>query len=421
MATRPASLLRRDTDHRVIGGVCAGLARQFGVDPWIVRVAFVAAATAGGVGVAIYALAWVFVPAGSAPGRVARLRTARSTIEITIGIALLALAVLLTFRALGLLFSDAIVWPLTLVAAGAALLWRQTFGSGPADAAVPGTAAADETPAHPLSPRPASAAAAPRTPADRAAVMSRTGLGVALVIAAGLAFLSATGSLSAARDVVLSVLVVATVLGVIFAPVVMRLVRSLTEERAERIRSQERAEMAAHLHDSVLQTLALVQQRADEPRAVTALARRQERELRAWLTRRVDEGPLKLARALEVAASEVERDHGVVVDVVAVGDADLDARGEALVAAAREAMVNAAKFGAGSPVDVYAEAVDGDLQVFVRDRGPGFDPSALPPDRRGVSESIVGRMARHGGKAEIHSAPDAGTEVELTMPSSGGP
>src|SRR3954451_5541307 len=132
MATRPASVLRRDTDHRVIGGVCAGLARQFGVDPWIVRVAFVAAATAGGVGVAIYALAWVFVPAGSAPGRVARLRTARSTIEITIGIALLALAVLLTFRALGLLFSDAIVWPLTLVAAGAALLWRQTLGGGAA-------------------------------------------------------------------------------------------------------------------------------------------------------------------------------------------------------------------------------------------------------------------------------------------------
>jgi signal transduction histidine kinase len=174
--------------------------------------------------------------------------------------------------------------------------------------------------------------------------------------------------------------------------------------------------MAAHLHDSVLQTLALVQQRADDPRAVTALARRQERELRSWLTRRADAGPLRLARALEVAASEVERDHGVVVDVVAVGDADLDARGEALVAAAREAMVNAAKFGGGSQVDVYAEALDGELQVYVRDRGPGFDSRALPPDRRGVRESIVGRMARHGGRAAIHSGPGAGTEVELTMP-----
>jgi signal transduction histidine kinase len=417
-ATRQAPVLRRDTNHRVIAGVCSGLARHLGVDPLIVRVAFVAAATAGGVGVAIYALAWVFVPAGDGPARVTRLRTGRGTVEIAIGMALLALSVLLTFRALGLLFSDAIVWPLTLVAAGGALLWRQTFGGGWSGAAARPDAS-PAAPSHPLSPRPAEAA--PRTPADRAALISRAGLGIALVIAAGLAFLSATGALSTARDVVLSVLVVAVVLGVIFAPVVMRLVSSLTEERAERIRSQERAEMAAHLHDSVLQTLALVQQRADDPRAVTALARRQERELRSWLTRRVDAGPLRLARALEVAASEVERDHGVVVDVVAVGDADLDARGEALVAAAREAMVNAAKFGAGSPVDVFAEASDGELQVYVRDRGPGFDANALPADRRGVRESIVGRMGRHGGRAEIHSAPGAGTEVELTMPSRGGP
>jgi len=413
-ATRQAPVLRRDTNNRVIAGVCSGLARHIGVDPLIVRVAFVAAASAGGIGVAIYLLAWVFVPAGDAPARPVRLRTGRGTVEIALGVALLALSVLLTFRALGLLFSDVIVWPLVLVAAGAALLWRQTFGGGwGGSAARPDAPAA---PAHPLSPRPAEVA--PRTPADRAALISRAGLGVALVIAAGFVFLSASGALSAARDVVLSVLVVAVVLGVIFAPVVMRLVRSLTEERAERIRSQERAEMAAHLHDSVLQTLALVQQRADDPRAVTALARRQERELRSWLTRRVDAGPLRLGRALEVAASEVERDHGVVVDVVAVGDADLDARGEALVAAAREAMVNAAKFGAGSPVDVYAETSEDELQVYVRDRGPGFDASALPADRRGVRESIVGRMGRHGGRAAIHSGPGAGTEVELTMPRS---
>jgi len=417
-ATRQAPVLRRDTDHRVIAGVCSGLARHLGVDPLIVRVAFVAAATAGGVGVAVYALAWVFVPAGDAPAPAGRLRTGRGTVEIAVGVALLVLSVLLTFRAFGLLFSDVIVWPLMLVAAGAALLWRQTFGGGwSGSAARPDAPPA--APSHPLSPLPADVA--PRTPADRAALISRAGLGAALVIAAGLVFLSASGALSAARDVVLSVLVVAVVLGVIFAPVVMRLVRSLTEERAERIRSQERAEMAAHLHDSVLQTLALVQQRADDPRAVTALARRQERELRSWLTRRVDAGPLRLARALEVAASEVERDHGVVVDVVAVGDADLDARGEALVAAAREAMVNAAKFGAGSQVDVYAEASDDELQVYVRDRGPGFDAGALPADRRGVRDSIVGRMGRHGGRAEIHSAPGAGTEVELTMPSRGGP
>jgi signal transduction histidine kinase len=419
MATRPAPALRRDTEHRLVAGVCAGLGRHLGVDPLIVRVAFVAAATTGGIGIALYLLAWVFIPAGDAPARPMRLRTGRGTVEICLGVAFLALSAMLTFRALGLWFSDVVVWPLVLVAAGGALLWRQMWGGAPSATVVAPAGTAPAPAPHPLSPQ-AAPPAAPRTPADRAALVSRTGLGVALVIAAGLAFLSATGALSTARDVVLSVLVVAVVLAVIFAPLVLRLVRSLTEERAQRIRSQERAEMAAHLHDSVLQTLALVQQRADDPRAVAALARRQERELRAWLSRRApaaDEPP-RLAAALEAAAGEVERDHGVAVEVVAVGDADLDARGEALVAAAREAMVNAAKFGAGSTVDVYAEALDGDLEVYVRDRGPGFRPEDVPPDRRGVRESIVGRMARHGGRAAIHSAPGAGTEVELTMPRS---
>jgi signal transduction histidine kinase len=418
MATRPAPALRRDTRHRVLGGVCAGLARHLGVDPLVVRIAFVAAALAGGIGVALYVLAWVLVPAGDAPDAAVRRRTGRGTVQVAVGAALLTLSVLLTFRALGVLFADAVVWPLVLVAAGGALLWRQGLGRGADDGEPPDAPLlaryADEL-------RRARSAVAGRaaTPNERAALVSRTGLGIALVIAAGIVFLSATGALSAARDVVLSVLVVAVVLAVIFAPFVLRLVRSLTEERAGRIRSQERAELAAHLHDSVLQTLALVQQRADDPRAVAALARRQERELRAWLWRRPAEGEaLRLAGALEEAAAEVERDHDVAVDVVAVGDADLDARGEALVAAAREAMVNAAKFGAGSTVDVYAEALDGELQVYVRDRGPGFAPAEVPADRRGVRESIVGRMARHGGRAAIHSAPGAGTEVELTMPRS---
>jgi signal transduction histidine kinase len=196
----------------------------------------------------------------------------------------------------------------------------------------------------------------------------------------------------------------------------VRLVRSLGAERAERIRSQERAEMGAHLHDSVLQTLALVQRRADDPAEVSALARRQERELRSWLSGRTARlGERKLVAALEEAAGEVERDRGVTVDVVAVGDRALDERGEALVAAAREAMLNAAKFGDGSTVDVYMEASDGRMQVFVRDRGPGFDPADVSPDRRGLRESIVGRMERNGGRATVTSSPGAGTEIELVM------
>jgi len=295
-------------------------------------------------------------------------------------------------RAIGIWFSDAIVWPLVLVCAGAALLWRQSVTESEAAAPTPDSR-------HPSPTR-----------------ISRTGLGIALVIASGVVFLQATGSLSAARNVVLAVLVVAIGLSVIFAPLIARLVRSLSAERAERIRSQERAEMAAHLHDSVLQTLALMQKRADDPREVAALARRQERELRSWLSRGIappDER--KLATALEAAADEIEREHGVPIDVVAVGDAPLDAAGEAAVAAAREAMLNASKFGGGSPVDVYAESTGGRLEIFVRDRGPGFDPEAIPDDRRGVRESIVGRMERHGGHAVIRTPAGGGTEVELVM------
>src|SRR5207342_3924813 len=188
-------------------------------------------------------------------------------------------------------------------------------------------------------------------------ILSRNGVGATLVVAAGIVFLSATHALTAARDVILAVIVVAAVLGIIFAPWAIRLVRSLAAEREERIRSQARAEMGAHLHDSVLQTLALVQKRADDPRAVAALARTQERELRAWLAGR-EGGHERLAAALEAAAGEVEGDHGTSVEVVVVGDLELDDRTGALVAASREAMVNAAKFAPGVSVDVFAEVGD---------------------------------------------------------------
>ncbi len=385
MVAAPTPSLRRPAEGRVLAGVCAGIAARLGADPLLVRVAFIAASTTG-LGFAVYALGWALMPADPDGGPVRRIRTGRAAVEVGLGTGLLVLSALLAMRALGLWFSDAVAWPLVLVAAGGALLWRQSQTRGEAVAAV--------------SPREA-AAPKPITLPD----VSRTGVGIALVIAAGLVFLQVTGALGAARDVALGALVVAVVLGVIFAPFLIRLAR-------ERVQQQERAEVAAHLHDSVLQTLALVQKRAGDPQQVAALARRQERELRAWLSgRTATQG--NLIAALETAASDVEHAHGVPVEVVASGDRPLDARVEALVAAAREAMTNAAKHGGGDAVSVFVEARADRAAVFVRDRGDGFDPDAIAPDRRGVRESIVGRMERHGGGARIQAAPGGGTEVEL--------
>jgi signal transduction histidine kinase len=399
--------MRRDRAAGWLGGVCAGIARRYGIEPALVRLVFVVATAAGGFGIFLYALLWLVTPAGEAQRR-RRLPTGRGAIEVAAGTGLLLMSVLLGFRELGIWFSDAVVWPLVLIASGGALIWRGSATAAPAP---------EEPVTAPLVRGEAEdGAAAPQV--RRAAVaMSRTGVGIALVIAAGFVFLQASGALSAARDVILAVIAVVVVLGVIFAPWIVRLVRSLTEERAQRIRSQERAEMAAHLHDSVLQTLALVQRRSTDPQEVAALARRQERELRAWLAERPAPGQTaSLAPALEAAAAEVEERHGVPVEVVVVGERELDSNLEALVAAAREAMTNAAKFGAGSPVDVYAESNSDTVHVYVRDRGPGFDPADLPPDRHGVRESIVGRMQRHGGRARIASDPETGTEVELELP-----
>jgi signal transduction histidine kinase len=251
--------------------------------------------------------------------------------------------------------------------------------------------------------------------------LSWAGVVVGLLLSALLVYLWSNGALADAGSAALAALIVTIAIGLISAPLWLSMVRRLGSERVARARSEERAEVAAHLHDSVLQTLALMQKRAGDPDEIAKLARRQERELRSWLA---GEGPFRpgerLADALRAAAIDVEESHGIPVDAVVVGDAPLDERLDALVAAAREALTNAAKFAAdGGPVRLYAEIEDGSARVFVDDRGPGFDPDAIPKDRRGVRESIIGRMKRFGGRAEIRSETGNGTEVELTMGGNG--
>jgi signal transduction histidine kinase len=247
--------------------------------------------------------------------------------------------------------------------------------------------------------------------------VSKAGTIVGLLIAAAVVVFWATGSLETAGSIALATLIVATVLILLSAPFWRAMIRRLGAEQVARARSEERAEVAAHLHDSVLQTLALIQKRSDDPKQVAQLARRQERELREWL---IDDEPSRpderLADALRAAAAEIEDSHGAPIEAVVVGDAALDERLRALVAASREALTNAVKFASnGGPVRLYAEIEDGSTRVFIDDRGPGFDPKRIPADRHGVRESIIGRMERHGGHAEIRSELGEGTEVELRV------
>jgi phage shock protein PspC (stress-responsive transcriptional regulator)/two-component sensor histidine kinase len=411
--------LRRDTAHGWVAGVFSGLGERLGVDPLILRVGFIIVAiVTGGLALVAYVVAWAALPAaegGPAPAaRLARVPRVRGDWRVALGVGLLTLSCLLAFRQLGIWWSDAVVWPLVAAAFGVALLWGRAGSEAEdeeLDAAVP-------TRAPPGTPETSSAAAeTPTALSSRVGDLYRGVFGVLLVVGAGLLFLSSNDVFGGVRDAALTTVVVVVALALILAPFLWRLGRNLAAERAERIRSQERAELAAHLHDSVLQTLALMQKRADDPREVAALARRQERELRDWLAGdgrgSADD---RFAAALRREAEEVEDVHRIAVDVVVVGDRELDERSQAVLGATREALVNAAKHaGQAGPIRVYAEADQGGVEVFVRDRGRGFDPAAVPTDRQGVRESIIGRMERVGGGAEIRSGPDGGTEVALAV------
>jgi signal transduction histidine kinase len=203
---------------------------------------------------------------------------------------------------------------------------------------------------------------------------------------------------------------------VLVAPWALRLWRELISERTARIKEEQRAEMAAHLHDSVLQTLALIQHRAGASSEVGRIARAQERELRDWLyaegVRSSDAEQRDLAAELREVAAALEIEHPVHFDIVSVGEPVLRAPSE-LGAAAREAMLNAARH-AGGEVSVYVENAAGSADVFIRDRGPGFDVDALPEGRLGVRESIIGRMRRAGGHATVTTR-ETGTEIHLSI------
>ena len=393
----PAAIVR-SRDNRVLLGVAGGLGERLGVDPVLVRVAFAVLAIAGGSGVVLYLFAWaISVEPDDEAARYRPVRRPAARQAFALG--LVVLGTMLLLREIGLWFGDRLVWPIALAAAGSAVIWARSDDRDRARwARIPG---------NPI----------------EAMFTGRVGLirivGGGLLVAAGLGlgFANTAPDLAAAGDALLGVAITLIGLVLIFGPWATRLLHQLSEERRGRIRSEARAEMAAHLHDSVLHTLALIQ-RADASPEVVGLARRQERELRAWLYRAPVPPEGRLRPAVEAIATRVEQRHNVPVDIVVVGDAPLDDAGRALVDACQEAAFNAARHSGAPLVSVYVEVEPDELTGFVRDEGKGFDPDQVPTDRRGIADSIRGRIRRHGGSVTIISSPGEGTEVQLRLPRS---
>jgi signal transduction histidine kinase len=382
----PRRLYRRP-DLGVFGGVATGIAEHVRVPTKFIRLAFVFLALAGGLGVALYAAYLIVLPPSPSAGR-GRLPVWLEYVLASLA-ALVSVGVFATSAPAGSLFA-----PLLLACIGGALIWRQ----------------ATEPDRARLRTQARTSLAAPG--ADRLG-RARLVSGAALVVG-GAVWALVRADFSAFRDGLLAVIVTVVGLALVTGPWWMRMMTQLSAERAERIRSQERADIAARVHDSVLQTLALIQRNAESPREVARLARGQERTLRSLLYG--DRATLgQFGDELRSVAAAVEDDYAVTVDVVVVGDAPLDADLAALAAATKEALVNAAKHSGVASVSLYAEIEAEQVSVFVKDRGVGFEMDAVAEDRQGVRGSIIDRVQRHGGTVRVTSAAGGGTEVELRM------
>ncbi|MEP6695288.1 MAG: PspC domain-containing protein [Pseudonocardiales bacterium] len=388
--------LYRRSDGRLVAGVARGLADHLGLSPLQVRLAFVVLTAFNGLGVVLYAAFWAFVreaPGDSVPVPIPATRPRTEVPGQLVAFGALAAGLLIAVQQLDLGAGSTFVVPVAVVVAGGALIWRQADDAQRMrwQRLMGGVAG------------------------GRRRAVLRVVLGVVLVTIGLAGALAISGQLGVIRRGLIGTAVILIGLAVVTGPWLWRIWQDLASEQRERIRSQERAEVAAHVHDSVLHTLAMIQRHVEDPREVVRLARGQERELRSWLYRPAGSPDERFAAALEATAAAVEDEFAVSVETVVVADCPVDERLTALVAAAREALVNAARHAGVGEVSLYAEVEPAEVTVFVRDRGKGFDPAAVDPDRHGVTGSIVGRMERHGGTADVRSTPGEGTEVRLTM------
>ena len=407
--------LRRDPADRLAGGVASGVAVWRGFNVTTVRIVFVLIALVStGWCVPVYVLAWLLIPqAGEDVSIGSRARSDSRGIALAAGLASLLALALLIAGALNDGWFAGWAWPQLISAAGLVLIWRNSS---------PDERATLRRLAEPLG---AATGAAKRDGARRGRRGSAIRLTIGcLLIAGGAAYLSTLHAKLALLQPLTGVVLVIAGLVLCLGPWWLRIARDLVLERSARIRAEERekerADIAARIHDSVLQTLALIQRRADDPQKVVQLARMQERELRSWLFegRAPDEADADatFASGVRQIQRDVEARYGTPVEAVIVGDCELDENLSALLAAAGEATVNAAKWSGASVISLFAEVEPGEVSLVVRDRGQGFDPEAVPEDRKGLAESIHGRMARRGGTATVSTAPGEGTKVSLKMP-----
>jgi len=400
--TRGSGPLRRAREDRLAGGVAAGLAARTGLDVTVVRLGF-ALATLLSVGAAVYVLAWLLVPADGADSNIAGKALAdRRGIALAAGVMSLLIALFVVASALGAGWLGSGAWPLVISGPGLVLIWRN--------------APADE---QDMMRRLAGPLLGVAEGSGRSRWLLRTVV-AGLLLAGGLAALLPGHTSKALLRPLGGVALVIAAIVVVLGPWWLRIARDLVVERQARARAEERADIAARVHDSVLQTLALIQHRAEEPQRVIQLARAQERELRSWLFEGRAPGSVSeaitLAAGVRLIQQEVEAQHGVAVEAVTVGDCELDDDLGALLAAAREATVNAVKWSGADVVSLFAEVEPAEVSLVVRDRGRGFDPAAVPRDRKGLTESVHARMTRRGGSATVRSVRGEGTRVSLTMP-----
>jgi signal transduction histidine kinase len=393
--------LERSRRDRIIGGVAGGIGQHLGVDPNIVRVAFIGLSFAVGFGIIVYILTWLLAPVepATAEGTVSPRRIRLPTRSQAVGLGLMAAGFLFLLWISGFWFGGELGWPILLAAIGFGVLWAR---SGRDDGRARWSLSNIGTPLGSM--------------VTGEVSLPRLAIGSLLILGGMAVFLAANTSLAAAGNVLLAMIVAIAGAALLAGPWVWNMGRQLVEERSSRVRSEARAEMAAHLHDSVLQTLALIQ-RAKAPREMASLARTQERELRAWLYGRAPElAGVRLRDAIDSMAGRIERQHQVRVEAVVVGDAEMDDRLRGLVNACAEAVANAARHSGSTVISVYVEVEADTVSAYVRDQGAGFDPDLVSTDRRGIADSIVGRMERRGGSASVHSRHGAGTEVVLKLP-----